>query len=229
MNEQTYNVVEKFVSINGEGTKAGELAVFIRFKGCNLQCSYCDTKWANQPETESQEMTVQQLVDYVLETGVDNVTLTGGEPLLQQGLHKLIQALVQADKNVEIETNGSMAVKKIRAELTGQMEADRLSMTMDYKLAGSGMERFMELENFKELCLQDTVKFVAGSRADLEKAEQIIRQYELTKKCHVYISPVFGAIEPAEIVEYMKEHLMNGVRVQLQLHKFIWNPEERGV
>ncbi len=102
-------------------------------------------------------------------------------------------------------------------------------MTMDYKLAGSGMETFMRLQNFSELQPQDTVKFVAGSIEDLEKTRQIIQEYGLTQKCHVYISPVFGAIEPADIVEYMKAHQMNGVRMQLQMHKFIWAPDERGV
>ena len=85
-----YEVVEKFVSINGEGTKAGQLAVFIRFKGCNLNCKYCDTKWANEQETPSQPMTEKEILDYVLSTGVKNVTLTGGEPLLREGIENVI-------------------------------------------------------------------------------------------------------------------------------------------
>ena len=201
-NQIKYPVVEQFVSINGEGTKAGELAVFIRFKGCNLNCSYCDTQWANRQGTPAVEKTAAELVSDVCRTGIDNVTMTGGEPLLRAQVKHLTQE---------------------------RQSMERLSMTMDYKLAGSGMETFMRLQNFSELQPQDTVKFVAGSIEDLEKTRQIIQEYGLTQKCHVYISPVFGAIEPADIVEYMKAHQMNGVRMQLQMHKFIWAPDERGV
>ena len=232
-NQIKYPVAEQFVSINGEGTKAGELAVFIRFKGCNLNCSYCDTQWANRQDTPAVEKTAAELVADVCRTGIDNVTMTGGEPLLQTELAGLIKELLSAGKAVEIETNGSVSLENVRAQvkhLTQERQSmERLSMTMDYKLAGSGMETFMRLQNFSELQPQDTVKFVAGSIEDLEKTRQIIQEYGLIQKCHVYISPVFGAIEPADIVEYMKSHQMNGVRMQLQMHKFIWAPDERGV
>ena len=109
-----YEVVEKFVSINGEGTKAGQLAVFIRFKGCNLNCKYCDTKWANEQEALSQTMTEEEILDYVLSTGVKNVTLTGGEPLLRNDIEKVITVLAENNLNVEIETNGSIYLDKIR-------------------------------------------------------------------------------------------------------------------
>jgi 7-carboxy-7-deazaguanine synthase len=89
-------VVEKFTSINGEGTRAGELAVFIRFKGCNLRCSYCDTMWANEPECPYKEETPEEILNYVLGTGIHNVTLTGGEPLLQKDIRDLIHLLLQA-------------------------------------------------------------------------------------------------------------------------------------
>ena len=234
-NQIKYPVAEQFVSINGEGTRAGELAVFIRFKGCNLNCSYCDTQWANRQDTPAVEKTAAELVADVCRTGIDNVTLTGGEPLLQTELAVLIKELLSAGKSVEIETNGSVGLENVRTQvrhltLTEERQSmERLSMTMDYKLAGSGMESFMRLQNFSEIQPQDTVKFVAGSVKDLEKTRRIIQDYGLTEKCHVYISPVFGAIEPADIVEYMKAHQMNGVRMQLQMHKFIWAPDERGV
>ena len=89
-------VVEKFTSINGEGTRAGELAVFIRFKGCNLRCSYCDTMWANEPECPYKEETPEEILNYVLGTGIHNVTLTGGEPLMQKDIRDLIHLLLQA-------------------------------------------------------------------------------------------------------------------------------------
>jgi 7-carboxy-7-deazaguanine synthase len=104
-------VVEKFVSINGEGTRAGELAVFIRFKGCNLACSYCDTMWANEKDCPFTEMSQEEILDYVKSTGVKNVTLTGGEPLLQEGVDRLIDLLLDSDLRVEIETNGAVDLR----------------------------------------------------------------------------------------------------------------------
>ena len=99
----------------------------------------------------------------------------------------------------------------------------------DYKLAGSNMEQYMKLDNFNNLQSQDTVKFVVSSEEDLKRALEIIRQYNLTEKCYVYFSPVFGKIEPVTIVDFMKDNLINGARVQLQLHKFIWSPDKKGV
>ena len=109
-------VVEKFTSINGEGTRAGELAVFVRFKGCNLRCSYCDTMWANEPDCPYEEETPEEILNYVLGTGIRNVTLTGGEPLIQAGIDKLIAQLLISGRNVEIETNGSVDINKVRAK-----------------------------------------------------------------------------------------------------------------
>lgn len=108
----TYQVVEKFVSINGEGRRAGELAAFIRFKGCNLQCSYCDTSWANESGCESERLTKEEILSWIRETGVKNVTLTGGEPLLRKGMEELIEAILEdSSHRVEIETNGSVDLK----------------------------------------------------------------------------------------------------------------------
>ncbi len=216
-------VVEKFVSINGEGTRAGELSAFIRFKGCNLCCSYCDTKWANRPDAESEQYTADELCDWAKGTGIRNVTLTGGEPLLQNELFVLTDLLIQNGMSVEIETNGSVSVKEL-----SQREC-RPVFTIDYKLPSSGMEENNDVSNFSLLCEKDTVKFVSGSMNDLERAAEIIDKYSLLGKCNVYISPVFGKIDPQDIVEFMKAERLNGVRLQLQLHKFIWATEERGV
>ena len=104
-------VVEKFISINGEGRRAGELAVFIRFKGCNLNCSYCDTKWANEPACDYEELSPDKICEYVSETGIKNVTLTGGEPLLQKDIRSLVEKLLnKSDIRVEIETNGAVDI-----------------------------------------------------------------------------------------------------------------------
>ena len=103
------------------------------------------------------------------------------------------------------------------------------SLTMDYKLPSSGMEQHMNTDNFKLLTVKDTVKFVCGSQEDLQKAHSIIQEYRLTERCGVYLSPVFGKIAPEEIVDFMKENKLNDVKIQLQMHKFIWTPEMKGV
>ena len=216
-------VVEKFISINGEGAHAGELAVFIRFRSCNLSCSYCDTCWANTENAPAEYESVEELAAWVAETEVRNVTLTGGEPLLQKECGALAELLIKNGCRVEIETNGSISLERLASA------EYRPIFTMDYKLPSSGMEEFMCIDNFHLLGCHDTVKFVSGSIADLEKAAELIDKYRLTQRCHVYISPVFGEIDPADIVEFMEEHRMNGVRLQLQLHKFIWEPTRRGV
>lgn len=218
-----FPIAEKFVSINGESIRAGEPAVFIRFRGCNLDCSYCDTKWANTAECPAEMLSAEELAEFVRGTGIKNVTLTGGEPLLQENIYELIEALCGMGCLVEIETNGSISI----AELNGKKF--RPAFTLDYKLPSSGMEAAMLTENYALLREGDAVKFVSGSERDLEKAAEIIEKYSLTEKCRVYISPVFGCIEPERIVEFMIGRRMNGVRLQLQMHKYIWDPEKRGV
>ncbi len=219
-----YKVVEKFVSINGEGRRAGQLAVFIRFKGCNLNCSYCDTRWANEKNASYASMTGEDIYNYIKETKVRNCTLTGGEPLLQDNIGELLKLLAQ-DKalRTEIETNGSIDLKPF-ADIE-----NRPYFTMDYKQPSSGMEGQMCLSNFELLKENDMVKFVSGCREDLERAKEIIEKYKLTERCGVILSPVYGAIEPSHMVEFLIENNMNDVNIQLQLHKFIWDKDTRGV
>lgn len=220
----TYQVVEHFVSINGEGCRAGQLALFIRMKGCNLNCSYCDTRWANEQDASTAEMTLEELEELVRSSKVENVTLTGGEPLFRQGMKELLTGLSEIPGiSVEIETNGSVDLKPYMDI------AENISFTMDYKLACSGMEERMYLPNFEILREKDTVKFVIGSRQDLTRAKEIMEQYELQGRVHIYFSPVFGSIDPKDMVAFMMEHRLNKVNLQLQLHKYIWDPNERGV
>lgn len=219
-----YKVVETFISINGEGQHAGELALFIRFAGCNLNCNYCDTRWANQPDVVYQEMTETEIKALVTDSGVRNVTLTGGEPLLQPGMYQLLETIGSLpDIRIEIETNGSVDIGPYMTLIR------RPAFTLDYKLPGSGMEAGMNTENYRYLTKEDTVKFVISDKADLTRAREIIEQYQLEGRCSIYYSPVFGRIRPAEIVDDMIEHRLNGVHMQLQMHKFIWDPEQRGV
>ncbi|MBP5468624.1 MAG: 4Fe-4S cluster-binding domain-containing protein, partial [Candidatus Riflebacteria bacterium] len=148
-------VVEKFISINGEGKRAGELAAFIRFKGCNLRCSYCDTLWALEPDCAFSEETPEEITQFILDSKIKDVTLTGGGPLIQPEIKKLIQLILNSnsDTRVEIETNGAVLLKDFRID-----NSSRLSFTMDYKLPSSGFESSMKLENFQYLTKNDSVK-----------------------------------------------------------------------
>ncbi len=218
----TYQLAEHFISINGEGQWAGCLSLFLRFTGCNLRCSYCDTMWANEKDAPYTLKMTEELLEIARDSGVTNITLTGGEPLLQPHIAELIDSLLEAGFQVEIETNGAVSLAPLFKKL-----AVRPSFTMDYKLPSSGMESQMCLDNFARLCETDTLKFVCGSQEDLVRAKEIIDEYHPV--CKIYLSPVFGQIDPKEIVEFMKQNRMNGVRLQLQLHKFIWDPNEKGV
>jgi 7-carboxy-7-deazaguanine synthase len=221
-----YNVVEKFVSINGEGQRSGELAVFIRLAKCNLRCNYCDTMWANEPHVDYTPMTKEEIYDYILDTKVKNITLTGGEPLLDREVKDLIEYIVK-DKSLflEIETNGSIDLNLFRID-SNREDAKNLSFTMDYKGPSSEMEKFMFIKNFETISKLDTVKFVVGDYNDLLKAKGIIEEYDLTNRCSVYFSSVYKKIDLDEIVEFMKEFNLNGVRLQLQMHKFIWGNKQ---
>lgn len=254
-----YKVAEKFVSINGEGKRAGQLAVFVRFAGCNLKCRYCDTMWANEPDVDFDIMTDEQILSYILDTKVKNVTLTGGEPLLQNNISGLITLLIENGIRVEIETNGSIPILPVRDKcefyirekynnldtsiytdvrlkevkdifMKNEMKVlDNLSFTVDYKTGSSGMEKFMYMSNFADVTQNDTVKFVCGSVEDLKTAKRIIDRFRLSQKCSVYLSPVFGDIKPADMVEFMKQENMNDVNLQIQMHKVIWEPDAKGV
>lgn len=214
-------VIEKFLSINGEGIKSGELAVFIRFQGCNLRCPYCDTKYS-YINPKYQELEVEEIIDYIKSTNVYNVTLTGGEPLIHKDVDKLINELSNLGYRVELETNGSVDISKY-VGLNG------VSFTLDYKGPSSLMEDKMNLENYKYLGKNDVVKFVCGSDLDLLKAKEIILKYHLNEYTNPFISPMFGEIELEKIVDFMKDNNLNGVRLQLQIHKIIWDKDKRGV
>lgn len=219
-----FKVVEIFESINGEGRRVGQLAIFIRLQKCNLNCSYCDTRWANGDDAPYTLMSEDEIYDRILKSGIKNITLTGGEPLLHKDVEILLEKIGEnPNLSLEIETNGSIELEKF-----SKLKNPPL-FTMDYKLPSSKMENKMCLDNFKYLTLKDTVKFVVGTIEDLKKAKEIIERYSLIGKCAVYFSPVFNSIDSIEIVKFMKENRLNGVNLQLQIHKFIWDPESKGV
>lgn len=213
-------VVEKFISIDGEGPTAGALSVFVRFAGCNLRCAWCDTSYAWDTTADVTDMSASEIADYIKSTGIGHVTITGGEPLLQPGLIGLLSRL--ADYQVHVETNGAIPVEQFRI-------GDNIHFVIDYKLPDSGMEERMHLPNLASVRKADAYKFVIASNRDLDKAVKIVRQYNLEEKTQVYFSTVFGKMEPAVVVERMKSEKFNGVKIQLQLHKFIWDPQRKGV
>lgn len=245
----TLPVVERFVSINGEGLRAGRLAAFIRMAGCNLTCSWCDTQWANVKDCPHENLTVSDLVSWVSESGVSCVTLTGGEPVLQPLLGDLIEGLALCDtwgvsqydtqeavkqkRVIEIETNGSLdlaSLDALRRSLTAQLRIPTtIAFTVDCKLPASGMFDEMLTSNYALLTMQDAVKFVVANKQDLEVALNEIQTYELSSKSEVFFSPVAGSIDPADIVAFMQAHTLSTVRLQLQLHKIIWPHVDKGV
>ena len=235
---RTLPVAERFVSVNGEGRAAGKLAAFIRFTGCNLACSYCDTMWANAPVAadRAERVSVADLVAWACETRVECVTLTGGEPALQPELPCLVRALLAElgplgrGLRVEIETNGAADLRELAqlreacASLPGN-----LTFTVDWKLPSSGMEDRMLRENFALLDARDTVKFVCGGEGDLGRMLEVSRELGLPDRVPVYLSPVFGRLDPARIVDFMQENNLTWATAQLQLHKIIWPGVEKGV
>lgn len=217
-----YEVCEKFISINGEGRNAGSPAVFIRLKGCNLSCPYCDTKWANKPDAPCEVLSEEEIYSYIKSSDISRITLTGGEPLIHRGIDVLIKKICSDSLlKLEIETNGSVDISpylKLK---------NRPSFTLDYKTPSSGMEDKMFLPNLSLAESCDTVKFVCGSYYDLERTKEITEKYK--PKAKVYISPVFGSIKPVEIAEFIIKNRLNDISLQLQLHKIVWEPDKRGV
>ncbi len=236
-------VAERFVSINGEGPFAGKPSAFIRFVGCNLTCSYCDTRWACDLKCPCEWLDAWALAQWVSEIGVHHVTLTGGEPLLHPILGELLRRLVNGsgphdlpyelpeDLVVEIETNGSVSLNRIGALLNflPKSQSERIVFTVDYKLPGSGMESKMDRGVFASLGERDAVKFVVSDRKDLDRMRVVAEKLNLWNRTQVFVSPVFGAIEPAQIARYLIDNKLFGARLQLQLHKVVWPGVERGV
>lgn len=216
-------VVELFTSIEGEGVRAGRLCTFIRLAGCNLNCTYCDTKQA-QDFNVGTDMTAEEIVAQVDSISLsDLVTLTGGEPLsrCRKDVLELLELLYLKGYQVNIETNGSVDVLPFRA-------FTNTFFTVDYKSPSSGCEGAMVVPMFYKLRSRDVVKFVVGSIEDLETAVRVCSNDRI--RAVVYVSPVFGQIEPVEIVEFMKQHpICSDWRLQIQLHKVVWDPNMKGV
>ena len=162
-----FNIVEKFLSIDGEGPSSGELATFIRFQGCNLRCSWCDTTYSWGRENISEKLSAHNIYDYIKNNKVNNVTLTGGVPLIQENIHELLSILENdSDLNVHIETNGSVDIEPFKEKY----KSGNISSIVDFKLPSSKMTGKMNYNNLNCVSKKDAYKFVIGSMEDLEKA-----------------------------------------------------------
>jgi len=226
----SYKVIEKFLSIDGEGPSAGELATFIRFLGCDLRCKWCDTKYSWDGTATPETMDAEEIYQYILSNGANNVTLTGGEPLIQKNIVDLIGLLIEDGMlTIRIETHGGVDIGPFKDAFDMLVAPSDLQFVVDYKLPDSGMNDRMCEDNFEHVGHYDTYKFVIASELDLDTAISIVKKHDLVNRCRVYFSPVVDNIEPKVIVEKMMAQRLNGVKLQLQLHKYIWPKDMRGV
>ena len=208
-------VNEIFYSIQGESSFLGIPFVFVRLTGCNLRCSYCDTKYAYE---EGEELTVEQILKQVKKYKCSYVEITGGEPLLQDDTPFLVDSLIDKGFNVLVETNGTKDVSVI---------SDKATIIMDIKCPSSGESEKIDWENIKKLDKKDEVKFVIAEKSDYDWAKEIITERNLTYKLEVLLSPVREKLDPAVLTEWILRDNLK-VRVQLQLHKILWPEEKRG-
>jgi len=207
-------VNEIFYSIQGEGTYIGVPMVFVRFTGCNLRCTWCDTKYAWE---EGREMEIDEIIDEIKKYQTKWVCVTGGEPLLQKDIYKFINRLLDMDYKVLVETNGSISIENLPCE-------ENIIVDMDIKTPSSGMTQFMDLSNLELLGKKDTVKFVIANDEDYEFMKSFIKNHEINAE--IIVQPE-GNKNMKELVEKVLSDQLN-VRVLPQLHKIIWG-DRRGV
>jgi 7-carboxy-7-deazaguanine synthase len=209
-------VNEIFHSVQGESRHAGRPCVFVRLTHCNLRCAWCDTAYAFE---EGSDLPVGAVLERVAAYGTRYVLITGGEPLVQEGVHDLIGTLCDRGFEVAVETGGSLDLATL----------DRRAMVvMDLKCPGSGMSERNRYENIELLRPVDEVKFVVADRADYDWSREVIARHRLSDRCGVLLSPVHGVLHPRRLAEWI---LADGlpVRLQVQIHKYIWPPDMRGV
>src|SRR5438094_4654900 len=215
--EKTLTINEIYHSIQGESTWVGQPCVFVRLTFCNLRCNYCDTEYAFY---EGKKRTLTEIVNTVAEFICPLVEITGGEPLLQKNVLSLMSMLCDAGYTVLLETGGAHDISKVDL---------RVHRIMDLKTPGSGEVEKNLWSNIDHLALRDEVKFVMGSREDYEWSRDKVERYDLHSRCHaVLLVPVFGRIDPREIVEWILAAKLK-YRCQLQLHNDSWTPTQRGV
>lgn len=236
LEETLFNVNEIYNSIEGEGVQAGKLTTFVRFAGCNLACKWCDSKYALGINRETTLMSPAQIIEQIK---FHNVTLTGGEPLFRSGIIEFIKFLLKKGYHVNLETNGSLSIKDLY-RISGR---ENLTIMMDYKARSSNNRPTTKLDNFQYLTSHDAVKFVISSEADFNEFFDIWEKVIMPKRWfkgsyQVFLSSCFEDIYPADLYKlqaagyertnYKKEY-EERVRLQLQMHKYIWPPDQRGV
>jgi 7-carboxy-7-deazaguanine synthase len=213
----TLRVSEVFHSIQGESTWAGLPCTFIRLAKCHLRCTYCDTAYAF---TGGELRSIEALIDACAAYDCTLVEITGGEPLLQPETPVLAAALLDAGYTVLVETSGSLPINVL---------PEGVIRIMDFKCPSSGEAHRNDWSNVDALTPRDEVKFVIGSREDYEWSRDVLATHGLAQRCkQVLFSLVFGALAPRDLVEWILADALP-VRFQLQLHKFVWPPDQRGV
>lgn len=217
MHNQTLNLYRIFCSIQGESSFAGLPCTFVRLAGCNLRCRWCDTPEAREGGTK---VSCRQVLIEVAQMDTDLVEITGGEPLLQPAVRPLMEALCESGKTVLVETNGERDISAIDP---------RVRRIVDIKTPSSGESHRVRWENLQLLTLHDELKFVLLDRADYEWARQVIQTRQLSSRVNeVLLGCVYGKLDPRDLVRWVLEDKLD-VRVQLQLHKYIWGAGARDV
>lgn len=215
--DPTLQLSEIFYSIQGESSFAGYPCLFFRLSGCNLRCSYCDAKYTYEEPgtTTSLDTLLSEAAQYpnVL------IEITGGEPLLQEGIYPLMDALLAAGRTVLLETNGSLSIERIPKEVV---------KIIDLKCPDSGMSEKMDLANLNLLTPHDELKFVVSSREDYDWTRDMINKHQLAEKAKLILSPVIGCLEPALLAQWLMADALPA-RLQLQLHTLLWPEMKRGV
>jgi 7-carboxy-7-deazaguanine synthase len=210
-------VNEIFYSIQGESTRAGEPCVFVRLTACDLRCSWCDTPYAFY---EGRKMSIEDVVAAVDRHGCRLVEITGGEPLLQEDVYPLMERLLEDGRTVMLETGGHRPITRVPHDVV---------KIVDVKCPGSGEADRNDWGNLDRLARHDEVKFVINDRADYEYARAVITRHDLPRRtAAILLSPVHGALDPKTLSEWMLADRVPA-RLQLQLHKYIWTPDTRGV
>ena len=212
-------VTETFMSIQGESTFAGLPCFFIRLAGCNLKCHYCDTKYSRNI-TDGKETEISKLVDSVLREKVSLVEITGGEPMTQKNVLELCKKLIAEKLTVLMETNGSLSLSSLPVEVI---------RILDCKTPSSGEHLKMDFSNYTSLRPSDEIKFVISDYDDYKYALAIISRYKLFEKTsRLLFSPAWGKIKIPDLCEWMLRDKVPA-RLQLQMHKYIWGPDKKGV